>query len=267
MDKNRPRRASISQNRPKRRARTRVLILWLLIVGCTLAAVASGALYPNGIRKATASKALDGISPEALAQIDALVREKESRTDVQKKIDSQLIYQSKMARGQSVADNVPSLQTDVAVDDGGKTTVDISATVNDTLVGTLQANGADILSRTRDSIRARVTLDSIETIAALEEVRFVQPKQDSMTSNEGACSGCGLSPSGRGPKQDSMTATERASMVDDKHGVPLNFNVMPDFEQRAARVKSFLAGALRDGSETNVAGTNAGTGVGSRSSE
>src|ERR1044072_3462966 len=267
MTKNRTRHASTSQNRPKRRDHTRVLILWLLIVGCTLAAVASGALFPNGIRKATASQALDEISPEALAQIDALIREKESRTDVQKKIDSQLIYQTKMARGLSVADNVPTIQTDVAVDNQGKATVDITATVTDALVGTLQANGGDILSRTHNSIRALVPLDSIETIAALDEVKFVQPKQDSTTATEGACYGCGQSLRGRGPKQDSMTVTERAPMVDDKHGVPLNLNVMPGFEQRAARVQTFLASALQGGSETNVTGTNAGTGVGSRSSE
>src|SRR5215813_1737172 len=125
MNKNR---TSRFQNRPKRRVNSRALVVSLLVVACTLAVLASGALFSNRIQKATASPALEDISAEALAQIDALIREKESRTDVQKKIDSQLIYQTKMDRGLLVADNVSSLQTDVAVDDQGKTTVDITAT-------------------------------------------------------------------------------------------------------------------------------------------
>ncbi|HXQ73950.1 MAG TPA: S8 family serine peptidase [Pyrinomonadaceae bacterium] len=172
-----------------------------------------------------------------------MIREKESRTDVQKKIDSQLIYQSKIDRGQAVADSVSTLQTDVVVDNQGKTTVDITAEVTNALVSTLQANGAEIISARGNSVRALVPLDRLETIAALEEVKFVQPKQEAMTANEGV------------------------PMVDDKHGAPLTYNVSPGFEQRAARVQSFLSSALQGGSQTNVSGTTAPTGVGSRSSE
>src|ERR1044072_7869848 len=254
MKPNRPRFTSKPQNRPKRRAHTRALVFSLLLATCTLLVVASGALLPHGIPRATAARGaqplspkppqdVDGISPEALAQIEALIHEKEQRTDVQKKIDSQLIFQTKMNRGQRVAENVPTLQTDVVVDDNGKTTVDITAAVTDKLVGTLRANGAEILTRTRTSIRALVPLDGIETIAALNEVQFVQPKQDA------------------------MTATAGATMEDDRHDVRSTYSLTPDFEQRAARVTSFLAGALQGDSQTNVTGTNAGTGVGSRSSE
>lgn len=240
MNKHHTRRVSRLQNRPKRRDYTRALILFLLVAACTLAAVASGALF----QKATATQALEDISPEALAQIDALIREKESRTDVQKKIDSQLIYQTKIDRGQAVADSVSTLQTDVVVDNQGKTTVDITATITNALVAALQAHGAEIISARNGSIRALVPLDSVETIAALEEVRFVQPKQDAMTAT-----------------------TEGAPTVNDKHGVPSKYDVLPGFEQRAARVQSFLSNALQGGAQTNVTGTTAPTGVGSRSSE
>ncbi len=243
MNRNRTRRVSRSKNGPKRRSHTRLLVISLLVLACTLAAVASGALF----QKATATQAFEDISPEALAQIDALIREKESRTDVQKKIDSQLIYQSKIDRGLMVADSVSTLQTDVVVDDQGKTTVDITATVTNELVGTLQANGAEILSARNNNIRALVPLNSLETIAALEAVRFVQPKQDAMTASEGT------------------------PMSNDKTGIPSSYNsnyaVTPGFEQRAARVQSFLSNALQGGAQTNVSGTLAPTGVGSRSSE
>ena len=239
MNTNRTRRASRSKDQPKRRGNTRALIITLLIVVFTLAAVASGTLFQS----ATASQGLPDISPEALAQIDALIREKESRTDAQKKIDSQLIYQSKIDRGQAVADSVSTLQTDVVVDNQGKTTVDITAEVTNELVATLQANAAEIISARGNSIRALVPLERLETIAALEAVKFVQPKQEAMTANEGV------------------------PMVDDKHGAPSTSNVLPGFEQRAARVQSFLSSALQGGAQTNVTGTTAPTGVGSRSSE
>jgi hypothetical protein len=39
------------------------------------------------------------ISPEALAQIEALIAEKESRSPTQRKIDSQLIYEARQRAG------------------------------------------------------------------------------------------------------------------------------------------------------------------------
>jgi hypothetical protein len=231
------------QTKPRQRNHSRAIFLALLVVLLTLAAAASGALFSNRIQNASASQAVEDISPEALAQIEALIREKELRTDVQKKIDSQLIYQSKMDQGQPVADNVTTLQTDVDVDTQGKTTVDITATVTNEVLASLQANGAEILSARGNSIRALVPLERIEAIAALEEVKFVQPKQDAMTTSES------------GP------------IADDKNGYRGGYNLEPGFNERAANVKSFIANALQGGAQTNVTGTPAPTGVGSRSSE
>ena len=254
MNKNRSPRSSRSQNQPRRGEHTRPLVISLFVLVCTLAAIASGPFFPTASqsnqnvhlvgkgKNRRVPQDNQDISPEALAQINALIREKESRTDVQKKIDSQLIYQSRMAHGLMVADSVSTLQTDVVVDDQGKTTVDITATVTNELVAALRGNGAEIVSARNGSIRAVVPLDSLESIAALDGVKFVQPKQDA------------------------MTATESSPMVDDKHGAP-SYNVTPGFDQRVARVQSFLTNALQGGSETNVSGTQAPTGVGSRSSE
>src|ERR1044072_72205 len=147
MNQNRTRSTSRSQHRPKRLAHARVLIFSLLLATCALLVVASGARLPNGIQRAIASPGVqrlspkslpgaDGISAKALAQIEALIRANKVRTDVQKKIDSQLIYQTKMDRGLMVAEDVSTLQTDVVVDNQGKTNVDITATVTDKLLGT-----------------------------------------------------------------------------------------------------------------------------------
>ena len=58
-------------------------------------------LFSNGVPGAGATAQLRDISPEALAQIEALIREKESRTGAEQKMDSQLIYELKMRRGDS----------------------------------------------------------------------------------------------------------------------------------------------------------------------
>src|SRR5882672_3003046 len=56
------------------------------------------------------------ISPEAMAQIDALLQEKASRTPAQQKLDSQLVYAVKMARGEAIAAGVSQLQVKIATD-------------------------------------------------------------------------------------------------------------------------------------------------------
>jgi len=58
----------------------------------------------SGVRTGSAQQdpALD-LSPEVLAQIDALIAEKDARTTVEQKIDSQLLYESRMEAGEPVA--------------------------------------------------------------------------------------------------------------------------------------------------------------------
>src|SRR5258707_11439898 len=67
------------------------------------------------------------ISPEALAQIDALLAEKDARTVAQRKIDSQLIYEWKMEAGQPVASGIWAVETDLPYADDGHLVVDVRA--------------------------------------------------------------------------------------------------------------------------------------------
>src|SRR5260221_3223110 len=48
------------------------------------------------------------ISPFAVQQIDALLRDKQARTEAQRKISSKLIYTARMLQGLPAAPNVPS---------------------------------------------------------------------------------------------------------------------------------------------------------------
>jgi len=131
------------------------------------------------------SSADKGISESAMQQIQALIEEKESRTPAQQKIDSQLLYAMKMRQGQMIARGIEKLNTEVATDDDGRTVVDISARVTGRLLRRLRANGAYVMySDARyNAIQALAPLDRLESIASLEGVTFVQPKQQYMTTS------------------------------------------------------------------------------------
>jgi hypothetical protein len=127
---------------------------------------------------------LKDISPDAQVQIQSLLDEKNSRTPAQQKIDSQLLYAAKMRRGESITSSIATLEVNVGADENGIVTVDISADVSAKLLSRLKEIGADILSSSVEyhTLRAQVALDKLEAIAELPQVRFIMPRQESMTS-------------------------------------------------------------------------------------
>ena len=226
---------------PKRSRNRRRFLITLVFFLCSAIAITSTAWISN--RSASAAQEDPGISPEALAQIEALIREKESRTETEKKMDSQLIYEAKMERGEAIADGVRRLDTDVPYTYDGRTVVDITANVSDHLLMELSDNGADILETVADknSVRVAVPVMNLEAIAALPEVRFIQPRQDAMTSG--------------------ITRSSDSGASD-----PMPGKSTPQFSSRANRVRALLSSAL-DGSVGNVAGNIPPTGQGSQTSE
>jgi hypothetical protein len=201
-----------------------------------------------------AAQTENGISPEALAQIDALIKEKESRTGVQTKLDSQLVYELKMRHGQQVAEGVQAVETDLPYTDLGKVTLDIKATVSDSLLNQLRAKGAAVISASAgNSVRVEVSIDQVEAIAALPEVDYIQPKQEAMTSSIG----------GQEVTDDRHKSKGRAKL--DRYAS--KYELSPAFESRAANAREAVALALQGGAFGNVSGAIPPTGVGSRSSE
>lgn len=80
------------------------------------------------------------ITLTAWQQISELIREKESRTVEQRKIDSQLLYAMKLAGGDRIGAAVPSLKAETISPDDGKVVVDISCKLGGYLleeIGTL----------------------------------------------------------------------------------------------------------------------------------
>jgi Subtilase family len=218
---------------------TRLVVVLLAL--CVVALVGGTSLL-SGRFGASAAPQDNGISPEALAQIEALIREKESRSPTERKMDSQLIYELRMDRGEAIANGIRSLETDVQVTDTGKAELDITANVSDALLHQLRAKGVEIVSSVpeEDSIRARVPLESLETIAALQDVRFIQPKQDAMTSN--------AKPRSTAVDQPMVSSTRTA----------LN---------RVSKVRALLTKALQENSTNSVPANVPPTGQGSQTSQ
>jgi hypothetical protein len=167
-------------NSVRGQARHILLAIWLALV--------VGVSFDSHIGAAPqAPPAPPQISPVTAALIEALMLEKQSRTPVQRKVDSQLLYELKMFQGQAIAAGVTELETDVQYELDGRLTLDVRAEVSDALLAQLAAFGVEVIhaSESYGSIRLRANLLQVLRIAELPEVIFVQPKQEAITSRFG----------------------------------------------------------------------------------
>ncbi len=212
------------------------------LLACALVALATGNRIFSGFAAGPVqdSNADGQISLSAQKQIQALIAEKMSRTPTQQKIDSQLIYAAKMARGESIATGVQTLAVNVETE-GNRVVVDITGEINDALLRVLNANNAKILVSTPDygTLRAEVSLDRLESIAAASEVRYIQSKQEALASRHSARRSTSGMPS--------LGST--------------------DFASRAARVRANLSKALSRMNQDDVPISGPGTNAGARQSQ
>ena len=213
---------------PVRHGRVSVAVSVLAV----FAALASAIPLRASTSPQDASPAPLQLAPSAIEQIEALIREKESRSPVEQKLDSQLIYELRMRTGQAIAAGVNRLETDVPYASDGHAVVDVTVTPSADLDASLAALGADVVSRSPDgtSLRVHIAIERIEALAALSDVVFVQPKQEAAVFH----------------------MPRRAALA----GLPLRAAVV-------ARGLSSAMGAQEQ--QTNITAT--GTGQGSRSSE
>src|SRR5581483_6153942 len=138
---------------------------------------AGRAIQSGGAERATK------VSAAGMRQIAALLAEKESRTPAQKKIDSQLLQAFRESRGQQMAAGVSLAPSAVQAEKSGMLMVDISADVTDSLIERIKSTGGEIVypSAEYKTIRARINLSDVETIAGYSEVRFIQAAIPSIT--------------------------------------------------------------------------------------
>lgn len=118
-----------------------------------------------------------GLPLTAQSQIAALADEKASRTPVQQKIDSQLIYAIKQSSPDWAAKGLPTLEVALQRGQDGSILVDIKATVDNALLNLIVANSGSIVVQVPQfqAIRAWVPLAAVETIAASPNVKFIAP--------------------------------------------------------------------------------------------
>jgi hypothetical protein len=123
------------------------------------------------------------LSHEALQQIQALRDEKATRTPAQQKIDSNLLLEMKMRRGEAIMQAVPALQTGITLDAKGHTLVDITAEVTQDILDAIVALGGTVVSSFAQyrAIRARMPLEQLETLARLPHVHAIRPEEKAMT--------------------------------------------------------------------------------------
>src|SRR5262245_53312789 len=80
------------------------------VLACAIAVITSASVARVGAAGAPPQGPATGISSEALSQIEALIRDKEARTPVQQKIDSQLLYEARMKRGVPVVNELRTVE-------------------------------------------------------------------------------------------------------------------------------------------------------------
>ncbi len=204
----------------QRRFKWFALCLTLLLV-CTM-------LATGPTRKASAQR--EGrleMSESAARQINSLIQEKESRTAVQKKIDSQLLYAAKENRGERLTNEVDTLEVNVNADERGLVPVDIKANVTRGLLKSIVKLGGEIVfaSELYHSVTARVPLQALEQIAASEDVNFIYPADRGRTNR---FSGSGAARTNPAIKVNSA----------------LQPALRPDFAARAMRVRQQISAAL-----------------------
>src|SRR6185295_5530006 len=95
-------------------------------------------------------------------QIEALLKEKATRSKGRKKMDSQLIYGVKNKKKEKIADDVDfdEFQINLPLDENGDVTIDITASVSNQLLAKLRAMGVTIHNAhpQHNSIRATADL-------------------------------------------------------------------------------------------------------------
>lgn len=145
----------------------------IAIAGCL--AVAS-----FGSPVVAAAQAVPSISPTAQEQLAAIRAEKQSRTPVQRKIDSRLLYAVKKARGAAFPLHFPDLQSKVNADPQGKVTVDVHGRLTPTLLAHARRVGATLVSAVPQShaVRLRVALSRVEDLAASPDLTFIAPASE-----------------------------------------------------------------------------------------
>jgi subtilisin-like proprotein convertase family protein len=128
----------------------------------------------------------NGIAPSAAAQIEALLREKETRTPAERKIDSQLLYAWRMQQGLPVAPGVQTIEVNLPRAADGRVIVEVSAkALTPNLLAQMNGLSREVRETGPATVEVHLALSQVDQIAADPDVLFVQPRQGRFTSRVG----------------------------------------------------------------------------------
>jgi len=159
------------------------------------AGAAAAALFISVLATSSAASGQEAadhaLDPRVVEQIEALVAEKASRTPAQAKIGSDLLYEIKLGRDDSLVDSVPDLRTKVVVDRIDRVVVDIDAVVDDALLDRIRALGGSVVNSHPHSgaVRAQLPLDAIETLATSASVSRIRTADQMVTHKDDTSEG------------------------------------------------------------------------------
>ncbi|MBL8148582.1 MAG: S8 family serine peptidase [Blastocatellia bacterium] len=148
----------------------------LIFVSLLFISLTYVSLYSSS-SSANARKQQIEISSTALHQIEDLLREKASRSNVEKKIGSQLLYALKASSQSAFSETLRSITPSVDIEPNRMTTVDIRAEVSELLLRAIEFSGGEVVASSSrfNSVRARVRLEQVARLAELAEVDSIKP--------------------------------------------------------------------------------------------
>ena len=116
------------------------------------------------------------ISPEVWQQIGELLQEKQSRTPVQRKLDSQLVYARKEFLRERLTASVDVMPTLGSLDNNASgVLVDVRTQAAANVTAAINQLGGTVLKSSSGGLRARVPLEQLEALAAGPDVQAIKP--------------------------------------------------------------------------------------------
>lgn len=117
-------------------------------------------------------------------QLAALFEEKAARTPAQQKMNTQLIFAARERRNGFVNKALPNLHADVKIEKDWRVKVDIKADVSDELLAAIKAAGGEVFGSFPEdhAINAFLPVESVESLAARPDIKFIRPTVGSFTN-------------------------------------------------------------------------------------
>jgi subtilisin family serine protease len=124
------------------------------------------------------------VDPGAQQLISQIVQQKTNFTAGENKMDSQLVFAAKLARGELAGFAWAPAATNPQVDSQGMVVVDINGTVSDSLINQVTVLGGQVLDQSASwgAIRAIMPLLAVESLATNNDVSSISTKADSHTN-------------------------------------------------------------------------------------